>query len=199
MKIKKLLFYLLAAILGGCIPIASLHSLYTKSDIIFEEKLLGIWIDDSNSPETIWEFTRMDEPNNAYKMIFTDEDERKGSFVVNLVKLEGNLFLDFYPSELPWEPEDPNKAEWLYNSFFLMPCHTFFKVESIEPKLVFHMTANSEMKKLLQENPDSIGYTTIEDRIVLTGTTKQLQSFILKYIDDERLFPGDIELVRKTD
>ncbi len=32
MRIKKLLFYLLAALLGGCVPVMSLHSLYTEED-----------------------------------------------------------------------------------------------------------------------------------------------------------------------
>jgi len=27
---KKVLFYLLAVLLGGCVPVLSLHSLYTK-------------------------------------------------------------------------------------------------------------------------------------------------------------------------
>ena len=56
MKVKKFLFYLLAALLGGCVPVMSLHSLYTEENVVFEEKLLGTWVDDPNSPETIWEF-----------------------------------------------------------------------------------------------------------------------------------------------
>ena len=42
----------------------SVHPLYTETDVIFEEKILGTWVDDPNNPETIWEFSRMDEPNN---------------------------------------------------------------------------------------------------------------------------------------
>jgi hypothetical protein len=30
MNTKKLLFYLLAALLSGCVPVMSLHSLYTE-------------------------------------------------------------------------------------------------------------------------------------------------------------------------
>ena len=56
MKTKKFLFYILVVILGGCIPIMSVHPLYTKSDIIFDQKILGTWIDDPNSPQTTWEF-----------------------------------------------------------------------------------------------------------------------------------------------
>ena len=74
MNLKKTLFFFLAVVIGGCVPVASIHCLYTKENAVFEEKLLGTWVDDPNSPETTWEFTRIDEPNDAYKLIFTDEE-----------------------------------------------------------------------------------------------------------------------------
>lgn len=197
MKTKKFLFYILVVILGGCIPIMSVHPLYTKSDIIFDQKILGTWIDDPNSPQTTWEFSRMDEPNNSYKLIFTDSKGRKGFFKAYLVKLEGKLFLDAFPGETPWELEDPNKVDWPYNSFFFLPSHTFLKIDSIEPRMKLRVTANSQMEDFLKEHPDSIEHIIVEDRIVLTASTKELQSFILKYADDEKLFPSDITLVRK--
>lgn len=197
MNTKKVLFYLLAAALCGCVPVASLHCLYTEADVIFEEKLLGTWVDDPNEPDTTWEFTRIDDPNNAYKLIFTDEEGRKGSFVAHLVKLKDKLFLDVFPGELPWELEDPNKVDWPYNSFFLIPAHTFIKVESIEPRLKMRITQESEMEKLLKENPDAIKHTSIEDRLVLTASTKQLQAFVLKYADDERVFIDEVALDRR--
>jgi hypothetical protein len=197
MNTKKFLFYLLAAVLCGCVPVASLHCLYTDSDIVFEEKLLGTWVQEPNDPKTTWEFSRMEDPNNAYKLIFTDEEGRKGSFTAYLVKLKDKLFLDAYPSELPWEPEDPNKMDWLYNTFFMIPAHTFIKVESVEPQLKMRVTMENKIEELLKENPNAIEHTTVEDRTVLTASTKELQAFILKYADDERLFTDEVALDRK--
>jgi len=198
MNTKRILFYLLAVVLGGCVPVASIHCLYTKENTVFDEKLLGTWVDDSNEPETIWEFTRDDEPNNTYKLIFTDEEGNKGSFEAVMVKLKDKLFLDIYPRELPWELEDPNQVKWLYNSFFVIPAHTFIKVDSIEPQLKLRFTMDDKMEELLKENPNAIEHTSIEDRIVLTAKTKQLQEFILKYADDERLFAEEVTLGRKV-
>ena len=197
MNTKKVLFYLLAAALCGCVPVASLHCLYTEADVIFEEKLLGTWVDDPNEPDTTWEFTRIDDPNNAYKLIFTDEEGRKGSFVAHLVKLKDKLFLDVFPGELPWEMEDPNKVDWPYNAFFLIPAHTFIKVESIEPQLKMRITQESKMEELFKESPNAIEHILIEDRLILTAKTKQLQEFILKYADDERLFGDEVALELK--
>ncbi|OHB62083.1 MAG: hypothetical protein A2168_05805 [Planctomycetes bacterium RBG_13_50_24] len=196
MKTKKLFFYMFAVILGGCIPVISLHPLYTEKDVVVDKKLCGTWADDANSPTT-WEFKCIDEPKNAYKLIFTDEDGKKGSFVAHLVKLQNRLFLDIFPSELPWEPEDPNKMDWPYNSIFLIPAHTFVKIDSIEPQLKLRLMLESNMEELLKEKPDAVEHTSVGDRIVLTGSTKELQTFILKYADDKRVFTDQVTLSRK--
>lgn len=197
MNAKKTLFYLMAAFLCGCVPVMSLHCLYTDADVTFEEKILGTWVQDTNDSKTTWEFTRLDEPKNAYKLIFTDEEGKKGSFVTRLVKLQDKLFLDAYPSELPWEPEDPNKVDWFFNGFFMVPAHTFIKVDAIEPQLKLRITLQDKMEELLKENPDAIKHTSIEDRLVLTASTKELQAFVLKYAEDKRLFVDETVLNRK--
>ena len=197
MKTKKLLFYMLAVILGGCVPVISLHPLYTEKDVVLDKKLYGTWVDDANSPKTTWEFKSIDEPNNAYKLIFTDEEGMKGSFVAHLVKLQNSLFLDIFPSELPWEPEDPNKMDWPYNTLFLIPAHTFVKIDSIEPQLKLRLTSESNMEELLKENPSAVEHTSVGNRLVLTGSTKELQAFVLKYADDERVFTDQVTLSRK--
>ena len=197
MKVKKILFYLIAALLGGCVPVMSLHSLYTKENVVFEEKLLGIWVDDPNSPEATWEFTHIDEPKNAYKLIVSDDKGQKGSFVAHLVKLENSLFLDVFPDEFPCDTEDPNKTDWLYNVFFLVPVHTFIKIDSIEPQLKMRLTDDEKMEKLFKEDPNVVKHMSIEDRLILTASTEELQAFVLKYADDSRVFPDEIVLNRR--
>jgi hypothetical protein len=197
MKVKKLLFYLLAALLGGCVPVMSLHSLYTEENVVFEEKLLGTWVDDPNGPEVIWEFTHIDEPKNAYKLIFSGDKGKKGSFVAHLVKLENSLFLDVFPDEFPCDTEDPNKTDWLYNVFFLVPVHTFIKIDSIEPQLKMRLTDDEKMAELFKEDPNVIKHMSIEDRLILTASTEELQAFVLKYADDSRVFPDEIVLNRR--
>ena len=197
MKTKKFLFYMLAVILGGCIPVISLHPLYTEKDIVLDKKLYGTWVDNAKNPETTWEFKSIDEPKKAYKLIFTGEDGMKGSFVAHLVKLKDELFLDIFPSELPWEPEDPNKMDWPYNSLFLIPAHTFVKVDSIEPQLKLRLTLESKMKELLKENPGAVEHTSVGKRLVITGSTKELQAFVLKYADNEKVFTDQVVLSRK--
>jgi hypothetical protein len=190
-------FCILAVIVGGCVPVLSLHPLYTEKDVVLDQKLYGTWVTDSTDSKTTWEFKSIDDPKNAYNLIFTDEDGKKGSFVAHLVKLQDKLFLDIFPSELPWEPEDPNKMDWPYNSIFLIPAHTFIKVDSIGPQLKLRLTLESKMEELIKENPSVIEHTSVGDRLIFTGSTKKLQAFVLKYADDERVFIDQVTLSRK--
>jgi len=198
MKTKKLPFCLLVALLGGCIPVMSLHSLYTEEDVVFENKLRGTWVEDPND-KTIWQFSDANQPEygKAYQLIFTDNEGKKGSFVAHLVKLENRLFLDVYPSEPPWDEKNPNKTKWFYNTLFLIPVHTFIKVNGIEPQLKLQITDDDELKELLKEDSNAVEYTSIEDKLVLTASTKKLQAFVLKYADDSRVFTKEDVLNRK--
>ncbi len=210
MRTKKFLFYLLAALLGGCVPVMSLHPLFTEKDLVFEEKLLGTWVDDPNSPKSTWEFMRIVEsskkewefdlpqkPEKAYKLILLDNKEgTKGSFFAHLVKLKDRFFLDVYPSQLPSAKMDPNE-DWVFNTLFLIPGHSFAIIDSIEPQLKIRWTTQNEMEKLFKEEPKAIKHELVEDSIILTASTRKLQAFVLKYADDNRVFPAKEVLTRK--
>jgi hypothetical protein len=195
MKTKKLFFYLLACTLGGCLPVLSLHPLYTDKNLTFDEKLIGTWVD---ANEATWQFSDANKPEKAYELIFTDTGGRKGSCVAHLVKLDNKLFLDVYPNDIPLNLDDPNTTQWLYNNFLLIPAHTFIKVNGIEPQLKLQLTDDEEFQKLLMEDHNVVEYASIEGKLVLTASTKELQAFVLKYADDSRLFTKESILTRKT-
>jgi len=189
MKTKKLLFYLLAAILGGCIP--SLNPLFTENELIFEEKLLGTWAED-DSKET-WQFKRgSDDPNEKfYEMTYTDS-EGKGVFFAGLGKINDVMFLNIYPHE----PE-LDKANDFYK-LHILRVHTFMKIEQIEPTLKMAVMNPERMKEMLEKNPDIIKHEMIQDgdRILLTASTEQLQLFMKKYMNEEELFDDTSDLKR---
>lgn len=194
MNTRKFLFYLLAAVLGGCVPVLSLHPLYTDKDVVFEEKLLGTWVDDSNN---IWEFKDPNKQEKAYELIVIDHGGEKGLFDAHLTKLQNKLFLDVYPGKLPCGEEDPNKIEWHFNAFFFIPFHAFMKINSIEPELKLQLTDDEDMKKLLNEDPNAVKHESVKDGFILTASTKELQAFVLKYVDDDRVFTKETVLSRK--
>ena len=205
MKTRKLFFYLLTVLMGGCVPVFSLHPLYTKETVVFKQDLLGRWAD-PNNPEGAWEFKRDDESENAYKLIVEDGDGGKGLFEAHLVELKDRLFLDVYPAKQGFEEifqaieqtaKDPNKAVWTFNMFCVVPIHTFLKIDSIEPALTMSLTDDDLMKELLKQDPNAVKYAVLEeDRYVLTASTKELQAFVLKYADGRKLFEKPIVLNR---
>jgi hypothetical protein len=195
METRKILFYLLAGLLAGCLPIMSLRPLYTERNIAYDGRLLGTWVDDSN--ENTWQFSDANKPEKAYRLIFTDKDGKKGSFAAFMVILDNTLFLDVYPDEMPCDEKDPNSTKWPLNTLFLVPAHTFIKVNAVKPQLKLQLTDDDELKKLLEEEPNAVEHTLVEDRLLLTASTAELQKFVLKYADDDRLFIKETILTRK--
>jgi len=199
MKTKKALFYLLAGILAGCVPVWSLHPLFDEQHLVFDEKLLGTF----EANDVTWEFTRA-EDLNAYQLVYSSVSgkEKKilqGLFAAHLVKLNDRFFLDVYPQEAPWGNEEgQNQVKWPFNAFFMLPVHTFIKVEISESELKFRLTDDENLKKLLEADPNAVKYELVDNTPVLTASTQQLQSFVLKFADSNQLFNPENVMTRKT-
>ncbi|UCE98558.1 MAG: hypothetical protein JSV82_05055 [Planctomycetota bacterium] len=208
MKTKKFLVYLLAGILGGCIPVISLHPLFTEEALVFEEKLLGTWVDDTNCPKSTWEFKRAVDSSEedwdlppeirekAYILIFTNDKGKKGSFIAGLSTCFERLFLNVCPSQFPCTQPDPNEDRDL-NSFLFIAGHSFIIIDSIEPKLKMRWITNDAMRELLEKDPGAVKHQLVEDRVILTASTQELQAFVLKYVNDNKVFSAEVVLARK--
>jgi len=88
------MFYCLAGLVAGCVPIVSLNPLFMKENIVFDEKLLGTWFEDSNDPGTSWdwEFTRFEE--SAAKGLPEElQSEFKRIYRLNLTNMDSEKFL----------------------------------------------------------------------------------------------------------
>ncbi len=184
MKAKKFLFYLLAVLLGGCV--LSLHPLYTEKDLIFEEKLLGTWA--KNDSKETWQFKQVN-GDKYYKMIYTDEKGKKGPFDAGLGKLNNMMFLNIFPQEPKLKAND-------FYKFHILRVHSFIKIEQIEPTLKMRIMNPEKMKEMLENDPNLIKYEIVQDRLVLTASTEELQKFMKAHANDEGLFGEPSELKR---
>jgi len=226
MEARKILFYLLAWALGGCLPLMSLHPLYGEKDLLFEEKLVGVWVDDANQPETMWQFTRPDESKAAYQLTFKDDEGKTGIFEAHLVKLDNLLFLDARPDRFPSGKREAEEEELAYNAFFFVPVHTFIKIDFTAPVascpehlgdeaefdadelkrlsddydlvLRLRLSKTEGLENILKEDPNAVKHEDVDDHcIILTASTAELQDFITKYAEDEGLFGEETVLIRK--
>jgi hypothetical protein len=211
MKARKITLYCLAALVAGCVPIVSLHPLFTRQDIVFDGGLLGAWIGDANNVGTVWEFTRFEESSaeglpeefrsefkSFYRLAISDKDGNRGSLAACLVKLGSRLFLDIFPDKFPSGESDIKQTKLLYNAFFFLPSHTFVRVDSIGGEtLKMALTDDDEFDKLMGIEPKAVEYTETTERPILTASTKELQAFVTKYADNKHLFPTELTLLRR--
>jgi hypothetical protein len=187
MRAKNICFYLLAIVLGGCLPL-SIHPLYTDDELVFDEKLLGKWVDDKE----IWQFTQDGE--KSYKLRVVDGG-KEGYFSAHLVQLENMLFLDIFPDGKTLEDVQT------FYAIHLFPMHTFIKVEQTEPNLVLRMMDVDKVYEVLKNDPNLLKHEVREDdegdnAIILTAATQDLQKFVVEYANTEGVFANTEELSR---
>jgi len=167
--------------LAGCVP--SLNPLYTESDAIFDPALLGAWAE-TDSQET-WAFTKR--AGKEYQLINTDKDGKKSEFLAHLLKIEGEMFLDLYAVK----PAD------LQDNDYLLPLHTFILVLEINPRPRFSYLDPGWLKTFVEKNPAAIRHEKLNDEILFTASTPELQKFLLTHLKTKGAFSEPTELERK--
>jgi hypothetical protein len=175
--------------LSACIP--SVNPFYTAKDIAYDARLIGEWRgkEESDAKET-WKFEA--DGTNAYKLTVTDKEGKQGEFEARLFKLRQEQFLDLIPSDCEYAT---NQADLVAYSMF--PGHLLVRVTQIEPELKLAFFDFEWLEKHLNANPKSLAHSKADERIVLTATSRQLQSFVLRHLGEGELFDQVGVMVRK--
>jgi hypothetical protein len=167
-------------LLAGCF-VQSLHPFYTEQDVVFAPGLIGTWITGEKESDEAWTFEKTE--SNKYKLIITDRGEPY-SLDAHLAKLGTNLFLDL---GLPEEGLKGIDDLRLYGAF-LTPTHSIVKVWQLEPELGLSFMSPKWLGDLLEKEPNALRHEKIDNRIILTASTKELQGFILKHANNTNAF-----------
>ncbi|MBI4428135.1 MAG: hypothetical protein HY562_03365 [Ignavibacteriales bacterium] len=174
-------FALIAACtISGCLR--SLHPLYTEKTLIFEQGLLGSWVDQDSS---VWTFAQSGQ--KSYDLIYTEKGS-PGRFEARLVKLGKFTFLDIFPKE----PVIDNG----FYKFHLVPVHTISRVWIEEEKVRMAMLSHDWFKDQASKKKVRLAHERRENEIILTASTEELQKFVVKYADEPKAFPEPGELRR---
>ena len=183
MRSAKILILLgMAIFLTGCVP--SLHPLFTDKDLVFDQALVGTWVDEDG--KNTWEFRKSGE--NAYELVYT-ENEEPAKFQAHLLKLGGFLFLDVFP-------EEPEMKNGLYKGL-LIPAHGFSRIW-MEGDLVRLAYLDPDwLKQMIDKKKVKIDHDFIDQSIILTAQTEDLQKFAVKYAEDAKAFSVKTELHRQ--
>jgi len=203
MKLKRII--LNAAIIfitGGIIflqscTIFSLHPLYEENDLLDEPRLLGLWQDTDDGDEYV-SFEKLEDKKYLFR--YMEEQENDGSYIdldtvsfeAGLLKVGDHYFLDLFP----YYEGNRDEAYYLFRNF--IPTHSFLKIEWEDQKLILYIFEYDHMKKLFEQNRIRIKHEMLDDFIVITASTQDLQRFISKYADDKEVFddPGEFKKIK---
>ena len=170
----------IAVLAAGCIP--SLHPLYTEKDLVFDPGLLGVWAEkDADASKDSWEFAKAEE--KGYELAVTEEGVT-AKFEAHLVRLGEYRFLDTAPTE--WTAEGGPEHELL--SYHLIPGHLFWKAWMKEGVLYLALLDPEWIDEKLDKGELGVAYEEVEDGIVLTARTTELQEFVLRAVKDPKAF-----------
>jgi len=171
--------------LTGCVP--CLHPLYTEKDRTTESDLLGTWRQ-ADSKDT-WEFESG--ADESYVLTYTEKSVA-ARFRATLLQLGEHLFLDLYPAEESGVKNDLVKLHFV-------PAHTFALLRIKGDTIELAMMDNDWLQAKLSRKELTIPHEVIEDGVVLTASTKQLQEFVLKHAVDPQAFSKPTLLKRAAE
>ncbi len=213
-------------LMQSCIP--SLHPLYTADKKVYLEQLEGIWSnfpmdvqlnttqtetgskidaivktnDEGAGRAEVWNFRKND--SDGYLLIHQDNDGFKAAFEVNLVKLDGAYFMDFYPTDMPEKSKSitdifkDEKNDML--AYHLLPVHTFAKLVIEKDEIKIKLFDPDFLDKLLNERKVRIKHEALTDGgFVLTAQPEELQKFVEKYASNEELYINEVIALEKVD
>lgn len=185
-------------LITGCVR--SLHPIYTSSDVVYREDLIGTWA--QSNGESTWHFTEAerDDRDRAYRLVITDKRGQPGTFLAHLVKLGNHHFLDLFPIA----PQVANNGIY---KFHFQRTHTFFRFKLHEGTLQLAWLSPTWLEKHLQSNPDALTHTFVtptghlptrreenaSERLLLTASTTELQAFFQLHANTAGAFEKPIE------
>ncbi|HLX95958.1 MAG TPA: hypothetical protein VKU37_09445 [Verrucomicrobiae bacterium] len=162
-------------LLAGCV-VTSIYPYYTEKDLVSDTALPGKWVEvgATNQPPEYVQIESLGE-KGYWATIFSAHETN--SLEVHLFRLKQQLFLDSFSTN---------------RSLDFVPVHQVSKVMQIGVVLETANLNYDWLAQLLENHPNAIRHLVVHEkpedeqkgRIVLTADTKELQRFILKYVNN---------------
>ena len=181
--LRMLVVFAAGTLAIGCWTL-SINPLYFESDLILEPGIVGVWGDPKGDASEMWTFESGE--GTTYRLITQETDAPEAAFDAHLLRLGGRLYLDLYP-----DVEMGNE----FQAGHLIPAHSFWRVSLGEDDLTLDCIDTDWLKAKIDSGMVVIDHVRPEDVIVLSAPTKDLQEFVLKYMD-EAMTGDPLELKR---
>ena len=173
-------FAFLLSFLTSCVY--SLFPIYTEDTLVFKSELLGKW--ESKDDYIVFEQYKDGEvkenSSKTYRMTVKDQGKDDVKYIVHLVEIGNELFMDLYPII--------TYRGTKFGEDNVLPVHSFMKID-LKPKtmnIVFFDL--DKLHKLFESNLIRIRHENVDGTILITAQPKELQKFLEKYSKDESVY-----------
>ena len=197
MRISRTLLAVgLALLLVGCDAdpsnplVPCVQPLYTDVDLDFDPTLLGAFRNKDGDLTFVFE----KQGDNEFKLtVHEEEGEKKfsGRFEAHLVRLGSYWFLDFYPGAL-------EVGDSFYRLHWVR-AHTIARVWIENDTLRLGFLSSRWLKQRLEDRSVDIDHREVDDSIVVTAPTRDLQDLVFRYATDPEAFGEPLDLHRAKD
>jgi hypothetical protein len=182
----------LLVLLAGCsdsisIPL-SLHPLCPEKEAIYDSALAGKWVAKGDEDELLLVIKKADD--TGYLLTINTPKAPPQKFRAQFVRLGKFLFWDLSPE---FQVSENN----LYWSLHLLPSHSFSRVKIVKNTLQLNILDEDWLEKKILAKEITLAHEYLDDRIVLTAPTAELQAFVKKYGGDKEAFPDLFEFQRQ--
>jgi hypothetical protein len=156
--------------LTGCF-VGSLQPLFNPTDPVFDKNLLGTWVSADERSTMIVSRIPGAQQDKQYHLVYITEGA--GSvYQATLVDIAKTRYLDVYS-------RDPSRRPDIH----YIPTHSFWKVTLEGDSLKTAGMSEAWLKEQIDKRIPQFPAARVDDDVVLTGTTNELQEFVRGYSD----------------
>lgn len=173
---------------GGSEFAVSLRPFYSEADLQSDPLLAGTWRDKEGDVT----FTFEQSAEKEYKLVVKEkegEKESAGEFEAHLVRLGGNLFLDFFPKSL-------HEGDDFYRVHFVRG-HSIARIEIGLDSSEMTFLSASWLKRKIEEKSIDTPHEKVDGSLVLTGTVEEVQDIVFLHAEEEGAFSEPLTLERQ--
>ena len=171
---------------AGCIP--CFHPIYSESDTVKRDGIIGRWID-SQGTQT-WHFQHAD--GDGYSLVLVEGGE-ENRFDVHLTEIGGQLFMDLFPA-------GGGETRSGFARLHRTPMHTFYQVNLTDASLGLSFLQPQWLKQHRAELAETLPHVQRDEHFVLiTAETPRLRQFISYHMDVEGAFSNPFLLTKVRD
>lgn len=177
---------------GGSPFITSLQPLYTQLDLEADSRLNGNWSDKEGDVTFSFEERKEEGKEKEYKLVVEEKDgEQKvsGEFEARVVGLGAFYFLDIYP-------QSSKEGNEFYRAHFAR-VHTIARVEINQDSIQMAFLSASWLKARIEEKSVDTPCVEVDDTLMLTGTTKEVQELVFSHANDDEAFADSVLLEKQ--